>query len=59
MAFQLKIILWYLYRRSSLVQSNYIKQELAMSEEGTLILEDLIWNLLVELQCIWIDCAYC
>lgn len=58
MAFQLKTIPWYLYRCSSLVQSNYIKQDLAMSEEGTLILEDLIWNLLVELQRIWIDCAY-
>lgn len=30
-----------------------------MSEEGTLILENLIWNLLGELQCITIGCAYC
>jgi len=29
-----------------------------MSEEGTLIVEDLIWNLLRELQSITIDCAY-
>lgn len=59
MAFQLKIIVWYLYIYSSLLQSNYIKQDLAMSEEGTLILENLIWNLLGELQCITIGCAYC
>lgn len=59
MAFQLKIIPWYLYRYSSLLQSSYIKQDLAMLVEGMLILGDLIWYLLGELQSITIDCAYC
>lgn len=59
MTFQLKIILRHMYRYSSSLQSNYIKWYLAMSEEGALILEDLIWNLLEEIQYITIDCAYC
>lgn len=36
-----------------------MEKNLAVSEEGMFILGDLIWNLMVELQCITADCAYC
>lgn len=35
-----------------------MEQNLAVSEEDMFILGDLIWNLIVELQCITAECAF-
>lgn len=36
-----------------------MEENLAVSEEDMFILGDLIWDLMVELQCITAHCAYC